>query len=219
MPPKLSRKRPKRSKRSKSPKRTSKKTTRNRPSKRPKRASKKPKRKRKSKNPKRTSKKTKRKSAPKRPSKKAKTNSKRAKSSSKKPKTKSKSASKKPKTKKAASEGKVEFVLKVGLEDPEELIVNKKNTTGKVANGLKSKRSKLWKIISRTYSHVKDILKEESIGGNKIRITAVIKGEDPVEHIKDLYGDAAADTWQSGNIILEGNLEVTLDLVSVKLVK
>lgn len=110
---------------------------------------------------------------------------------------------------------KAQFVLK----DVHENKVNKKQVSDKVSSGLKNKRSKLWKIISRTYSHVKKVLKQESIRGNKVRVTVCMKKkEDPVDHFTWLYGNGAPDTWQSGNIILEGNLEVALDLVSVKLV-
>lgn len=104
---------------------------------------------------------------------------------------------------------KAHFFLKVALKDVHENKVNKKQVSEKVSSGLKNKRSKLWKIISRTYSHVKKVLKQESIRGNKVRVTVCMKKkEDPVDHF----------TWLYGNIILEGDLEVALDLVSVKLV-
>jgi hypothetical protein len=114
---------------------------------------------------------------------------------------------------------KVQFVLKVGLEPLEDIKVNKKEVNDQITKGLKDKKSTLWHIVTGSYSEFVDTIKEEYIGDKKVRITVLLDEANPKEYIQDKYGALAPDGWQEGDIILEDKYEVTLTLVSVKIVK
>ena len=114
---------------------------------------------------------------------------------------------------------KVQFVLKVGLEPLENIKVNKKEVSDKVTKGLVDKKSRLWDIVTGSYFEIVDIIKEEYIGDKKVRITVLVHQADPKRYIQDIYGALAADGWQEGDIVLRDKYEVTLTLVSVKILK
>ena len=117
------------------------------------------------------------------------------------------------------TEAKVQFVLKVGLEPLENIKVNKKEVSDKITKGLVDKKSRLWDIVTGSYFEIVDIIKEEYIGDKKVRITVLVHQDDPKRYIQDIYGALAADGWQEGDIVLEDKYEVTLTLVSVKILK
>ena len=117
------------------------------------------------------------------------------------------------------TQSKIQFVLKVGLEPLQYITLNKKEVNHKIAKGLRDKKSKLWSIVTGSYFQIVDIIKEEYIGDNKVRITVVLHEPDPKRYIRDMYGALAPDGWQEGDIVLEDKYEVTLDLVSLKLLK
>ena len=117
------------------------------------------------------------------------------------------------------TEAKVQFVLKVGLEPLENIKVNKKEVSDNITKGLVDKKSRLWDIVTGSYFEIVDVIKEEYIGDKKVRITVILHQPDPKQYIEDIYGDLAADGWQEGDIVLEDKYEVTLTLVSVKILK
>ena len=117
------------------------------------------------------------------------------------------------------TETKVQFVLKVGLEPLEDIKVNKKEVGDDITKGLVDKKSRLWDIVTGSYFEIVDIIKEEYIGDKKVKITVLVHQYDPKGYIRDIYGALAADGWQEGDIVLEDKYEVTLTLVSVKILK
>ena len=117
------------------------------------------------------------------------------------------------------TQAKVQFVLKVGLEPLEHIKVNKKQVSDKITKGLDDKKSRLWDIVTGSYFEIVDIIKEEYIGYKKVRITVILHQADPKRYIQDIYGALAADGWQEGYIVLRDKYEVTLTLVSVKILK
>jgi len=117
------------------------------------------------------------------------------------------------------TQAKVQFVLKVGLEPLEDINVNKKEVSDNITKSLEYKKSRLWDIVTGSYFEIVDIIKEEYIGDKKVRITVLVHQADPKRYIQDIYGALAADGWQEGDIVLRDKYEVTLTLLSVKIVK
>jgi hypothetical protein len=117
------------------------------------------------------------------------------------------------------TQAKVQFVLKVGLEPLEDIKVNKKQLSDNITKGLEDKKSRLWDIVTGSYFEIVDIIKEEYIGYKKVRITVLVHQADPKRYIQDIYGALAADGWQEGDIVLRDKYEVTLTLLSVKILK
>jgi len=106
----------------------------------------------------------------------------------------------------------VEFTLKAGLSEIDGNAVNKKQLK-KFVEQLSDKKSKAWSLVRYSYNLIGDILKEEYLGGDLVKVTLRMYEDDPIDYLVGNYGDVAGDTWMEGDIMFDSTHEVDLVLV------